>query len=114
MLKSNLTQSCTNLFRRSERTKLSNKCRCNLCNNLVTALDCLNQLKNLGFIRNRAEWAADKALTTGNAFIVVDLCSAILIAFNCVDTTSCCARTFTLYDCGIWASLSTSSAFDTF
>ena len=47
MFKADFTQCCAYLFRRSQRTELTDKCRSYLCDDLISAFDCLNQLKNL-------------------------------------------------------------------
>ena len=112
--KADFAQGSAHLFRRCQRTELTDERRSHLGNDLVAALDCLNQLENLGLVRNRAERAADQTLSTGNALVVVDFCPSVLVAFDGVHSASRCAGTFALDNGGIWASLCASSALDAF
>ena len=48
-------------------------------NDLVTALDGLDQLEDLALVDDSAERAVDKAHTAGNALIVIDLGTAVLV-----------------------------------
>ena len=110
--KADLAQCGAHLFRGGQRAKLSDKGRSHLGDDLVAALDGLNQLEDLGLVRDGAERAADQALAAGDALVVVDFGAAVLVAFDGVDAAGGRAGALAFDDGRIGAGLGAAAALD--
>ena len=80
-------QSCLEFARSHIITELADISRSDDGNDFFTTTKCMSQLENLRFIRNRTEWTAYHTHTTGNAFVLQDTCTSLLITSDCLDTT---------------------------
>ena len=72
------------------------------------------QLIDLCLIRNCSEWTVRHTLTARYTFIMINQRSSVLITADCIHTTCLCTRSVVLYNCIVWTSFFTFSAFDTF
>ena len=84
--KADLAQCGAHLFRGGQRTKLSDKGRSHLGDDLVAALDGLDQLEDLGLVGDGAEGAVYQAHAAGDALVRVDLGLAIGVGSNGVHS----------------------------
>ncbi len=77
---------------------------------VLTLLDKINSIKNERLVHDSAERALIYARTAGDALLVVDGCSLILVHMYSLDLAGILAGTLTADDSGVGADLCTSTA----
>ena len=100
------------LLRRQQRAELAHKGRGQDGDDLVAALDRVNELENLAFVHNRSEGTGDKALAAGDAAVVVDLGASIFVRTDGVHAAGLHTGPLQLDDRVVGAGVGATAAFD--
>ena len=74
----------------------------------------MGQLENLGFVGDGSEWAADHAHATGYAFVLIDGCASLFVAFDGFYAAGAFTWTFFMGDGIVRTDCFASSAVDAF
>ena len=99
IIKAQLLQCCFNHIRCYLRSKLTNKGRCHLRNNLPSGLHRTDQLKDLGFVRDCTKRTAYHTLTAGYTQIRINHSPSLIITLNCIHAAVVKARSYLMGNC---------------